>query len=150
MRPPRRKPGPPPPHPPASGLGPRTRGRSPVPLPPQAKQVAEAPIDVEVERLSADGEGVASWKGRALFVPDTVPGEAVRVVPSVKGKVQRGKLLEVLRPAPERIVPGCPLAGVCGGCDWLHLDPAAQRRERGRAGPAALERLRGRAAPAAS
>ena len=106
-------------------------------------QVADLPIDVEVERLSADGEGVASWNGRALFVPDALPGEVVRVVPSVEGKVQRGRLLEVLRPAPERIVPGCPLAGTCGGCDWLHIDPAAQRRERERAVRAALERLGG-------
>ncbi len=96
-----------------------------------------------MERLSADGEGVASWNGRALFVPDALAGEAVRVVPSVEGKVQRGRLLEVLRPAPERIAPGCPLSGTCGGCDWLHLDPAAQRRERERAVRAVLERLGG-------
>jgi len=104
---------------------------------------AEPPVEVEVERLSADGEGVASWKGRALFIPDALTGEGVRVVPSVEGKVQRGRLLEVLRRAPERIVPGCPLAGSCGGCDWLHLDPAAQRRERESAVRAALERLGG-------
>jgi 23S rRNA (uracil1939-C5)-methyltransferase len=96
-----------------------------------------------VERLSAEGEGVARWKGRALFIPDALPGEAVRVVPTVEGKVQRGRLLEVLRPAAERIVPGCPLAGTCGGCDWLHLHPGAQRREREAAVRAALERLGG-------
>jgi 23S rRNA (uracil1939-C5)-methyltransferase len=133
MRPPRRKPGPPP----------RARGPAGATPAPEAKKATDAPIDVEVERLSADGEGVASWKGRALFVPDALPGEAVRVVPAVEGKVQRGRLLEVLRPAPERIVPGCPLAGICGGCDWLHLAPAAQRRERENAVRAALERLGG-------
>ena len=107
------------------------------------KAVPQAPVDVEVNRLSADGEGVATWNGRALFVPGALPGEAVRVVPAIEGKVQRGRLLEVLRPAAERVPPGCPLAGVCGGCDWLHLDPAAQRRERERAVRAALERLGG-------
>ncbi|RPH68658.1 MAG: class I SAM-dependent RNA methyltransferase [Myxococcaceae bacterium] len=94
-----------------------------------------------MERLSADGEGVASWNGRALFVPGALPGEVVHVVPAVEGKVQRGTLLDVLRPAPARIVPGCPLAGTCGGCDWLHIDPEAQRREREKAVRAALERL---------
>ncbi|HZW89405.1 MAG TPA: class I SAM-dependent RNA methyltransferase, partial [Myxococcaceae bacterium] len=96
-----------------------------------------------MERLSVEGDGIASWKGRALFVPGALAGEAVRVVPSGEGKVQRGRLLEILRPAPERIVPGCPLSDSCGGCDWLHLDPAAQRRERERAVRAALERLGG-------
>ncbi len=103
----------------------------------------EPPVEVEVDRLSADGEGVAAWKGRALFVPGALPGERVRVVPAVEGKVQRGRLLEVLRPADTRITPGCPLAEVCGGCDWLHLSPDSQRQERARAVRAALERLGG-------
>jgi 23S rRNA (uracil1939-C5)-methyltransferase len=101
------------------------------------------PVELEVERLSADGEGVATWNERALFIPGALPGETVRVLPAVEGKVQRGRLLVVLRPVPERIVPGCPLAGTCGGCDWLHLDPDVQRRERERAVRAALERLGG-------
>jgi len=96
-----------------------------------------------VERLSAEGEGVAAWNGRALFVPGALPGERVRVVPSVEGKLQRGSLLGVVRAAPERIVPGCSLAGLCGGCDWLHLAPERQRGERERAVRAALERLGG-------
>lgn len=101
------------------------------------------PVDLEVDRLSAEGEGVSTWNGRALFIPGALPGEQVRVVPGVEGRLQRGRLLEVLRPAPERIAPGCPLAGTCGGCDWLHLAPGARRLERERAVRAALERLGG-------
>ena len=124
---------------------PRARGRTGTRGTPtsEAARVPRPPVELEVERLSADGEGVATWNGRALFVPGALPGEAVRIVPTVEGKVQRGALLEVVRPAPERIVPGCPVAEICGGCDWLHLAPAAQRRERERAVRAALERLGG-------
>jgi len=96
-----------------------------------------------VERLSADGEGVASWNGRALFVPGALPGEEVRVAPETAGKVQRASLLEVLRESPDRIAPECPLAGRCGGCDWLHLRPSAQRLAREEALAAALTRLGG-------
>lgn len=41
------------------------------------------------------------------------------------------------------MTPDCPVAGSCGGCDWLHLAPGAQRRERETAVRAALERLGG-------
>lgn len=117
--------------------------RAPPPRPRSATAPAAPPLEVDVDRLSADGEGVASWKGRALFVPGALPGERVRVAAVEDGKVQRGRLIDVLRPSPERIAPACPLAGTCGGCDWLHLAPAAQRREREVAVRAALERLGG-------
>lgn len=123
--------------PPPETLTRRLRPTRSVPNP----AASEAPIEVDVDRLSADGEGVASWNGRALFVQGALPGERVRVAPGREGKVQRGRLLEVLHPAAQRIRPGCTLAGTCGGCDWLHLDPAAQRRAREQAVLAALERL---------
>src|SRR5262249_14460760 len=122
------------------------RGRRPAPRAPREGPEAgrnASPIEVAVERLSADGEGVASWNGRALFVPGALPGEQVRVAPAVEGKVQRGALLEVLRPAPERITPGCPLAGACGGGDWFHRGPAAQRGGRERAGRSGVGRRGG-------
>ena len=33
----------------------------------------------------------------------------------------RGELLEVLEPAPERIMPRCKHFGVCGGCHYQHM-----------------------------
>jgi len=119
-----------------------TRRAPPAGPPPRPSREAP-PVEVDIDRLSADGEGVASWNGRALFVAGALPGERVRVVPGDDAKVQRGRLLEVLRVAPERVTPGCPHAGSCGGCDWLHLAPAVQRREREVAVRAALERLGG-------
>ncbi len=121
----------------------RAPGRRTAAAGPSRAREATHPVQVEVERLSADGEGVGSWNGRALFVPGALAGERVRALPSVDGKVQRGRLVEVLRPSADRVTPACPLAGTCGGCDWLHLAPASQRRERELAVRAALERLGG-------
>jgi len=84
-------------------------------------------IEVTIERLVAGGEGLARREGKALFVPGVLPGEraSVRLVESRKD-FDRAALLDVLDPSPERVTPACALAGRCGGCDWLHVDHAAQ------------------------
>jgi 23S rRNA (uracil1939-C5)-methyltransferase len=84
-----------------------------------------------VERLIAGGEGLArAADGRVVFARGGLPGETVRVAISEERRDWvRGEVTEVVVSSPERVVPPCPrrLAG-CGGCDWQHLEVAAQRR----------------------
>ncbi len=59
---------------------------------------------------------------RAVFVPFGLPGERVRIrLVEQKRGFARGELLEVLEPAPERIMPRCKHFGVCGGCHYQHM-----------------------------
>ncbi len=77
--------------------------------------------------LADDGRGVAHLDGKRLFVPDALPGESVRVIPRRRRlRHEEAQLLEVLDPAPNRVVPACPYFGRCGGCVLQHLDPDAQ------------------------
>lgn len=104
---------------------------------------AENPmIDIEITALSHSAEGIGRHDGRAIFVPFALPGETVRIdIVEEKKRFARGRLLEVLTPAPERIAPRCPhhfnlqpppgfdsntLATACGGCQLQHLGYAAQ------------------------
>jgi len=60
--------------------------------------------------------------GRALFVPFGLPGETVRVeIIEEKRAFARGRLLEVIKPSPERISPRCVHYGDCGGCHYQHM-----------------------------
>lgn len=103
-------------------------------------------VEVTVERLGLEGEGIATHQGRALFISGALPGERVRVQLEPAGKVQRGRLEELLTRSPTRRVPPCPLADRCGGCDWMHLEPGAQVLEKERLVLDALARL-GRLSP---
>ncbi len=78
-------------------------------------------VTLEIERLGQRGEGVAKLSGRAVFVPFALGGE--RVLAEVEG--ERGRLLEVLTPSPDRIAPICAHYGVCGGCAVQTLAPSA-------------------------
>ncbi|WP_316357584.1 class I SAM-dependent RNA methyltransferase [Devosia sp.] len=70
-----------------------------------------------ITSLGHKGEGVAEIDGRKVFVPLALPGETVEI--SVDG--DRGTLLGVIAPAPNRIEPFCPHFGACGGCQLQHL-----------------------------
>ena len=71
-------------------------------------------------------------------MPFTIPGERVRVRLAPRARadgVVPAELLEVVRPSPHRIAPGCPHFGPqgdglepCGGCAWQHIAYGEQLR----------------------
>lgn len=87
-------------------------------------------VEVEVGSVAHGGHCVARHQGQVLFVRHALPGETVRVrVTSVgrKARFVRADVEEVLVASTNRRVPPCPVARECGGCDWQHADPGAQR-----------------------
>jgi len=87
--------------------------------------VAELLLDID--HLDTSGDGIARHRSQTVTVPFTIPGERVRVSldPSRKGPAT---LLEVVRPSPHRVQPGCSHFGVCGGCAWQHIAYPEQLR----------------------
>jgi 23S rRNA (uracil1939-C5)-methyltransferase len=102
---------------------------------------APSPVEVTVERLGLEGEGVGTLEGRALFVPGAFPTERVLVRVEPPANVLRGRLEAVLAPSPSRRNAPCPLVERCGGCDWMQLEPSAQVLEKERLVTDALTRL---------
>lgn len=65
--------------------------------------------------------------GRAVFVPDTLPGETVEIeLIEEKRSYARGKVLDVFDPSPSRVQPFCRHFGACGGCHYQHMGYADQ------------------------
>jgi 23S rRNA (uracil1939-C5)-methyltransferase len=80
-------------------------------------------LELTIDRLGARGDGVAAGPEGTVFVPFALPGETVRV--ALQPGSDRGALIEVLAPSPERVDPVCPHFGSCGGCAVQHLRPDA-------------------------
>jgi len=80
-------------------------------------------VELQVTKLVAGGDGLAFLDGKAVFVPLALPGEKV-LASITRGKKDyaQARLLEVLEPSPQRVVPPCPIYGECGGCNLQHLD----------------------------
>lgn len=80
-----------------------------------------------IDKLALGGKGILRKDGFVLFVPFTLPQEEVEVeVTSLKKNYGEAKLLQVLKPSPERVEPHCPYFGVCGGCQLQHMSYPAQ------------------------
>ena len=89
--------------------------------------------EVEVGPVAHGGHCVARHEGRVLFVRHALPGE--RVVAEVTdgtatSRFLRADAVEVLTASKDRVQPPCAFAGPgrCGGCDWQHATPGAQRK----------------------
>jgi 23S rRNA (uracil1939-C5)-methyltransferase len=88
---------------------------------------------VTVEKMAAGGDSIARLDdGRVVFVRGALPGERVRVhVHTSKRDFAKGDAVEIVEPAPGRVVPPCPaLADGCGGCGWQHVHPSQQLRSK--------------------
>ena len=85
----------------------------------------------EIGPVAHGGHCVARHEGRVVFVRHALPGETVvvEVTEDRGGSFCRGDAVTVESPSPDRVVPPCPVAhpGGCGGCDFQHATPAAQR-----------------------
>ncbi|MEL7071025.1 MAG: 23S rRNA (uracil(1939)-C(5))-methyltransferase RlmD [Cyanobacteria bacterium J06581_3] len=84
-------------------------------------------IKVEITDLSNGGDGVGRWEERVVFVPNTVPGDEMRVkLTKVKPTHGLGKPAGIVTPSPERVRPACIVADKCGGCQWQQVSYLAQ------------------------
>ncbi|MGO7896830.1 class I SAM-dependent RNA methyltransferase [Rhizobium ruizarguesonis] len=81
---------------------------------------------VTIEKLGAQGDGIASSAGGPVYVPFSLPGETVAIA-RVKSQ---GTIMSITTPSPDRQEPPCRhfgpdgLNGTCGGCTLQHMADA--------------------------
>jgi len=77
---------------------------------------------LSIERLAADGRGIAFNEGRTWFVQGALAGEQVDVrVLAAHGKVVEARTERVIVASAQRREPPCPYVERCGGCTVQHL-----------------------------
>ena len=72
---------------------------------------------------TAQGQGIARIEGCAVFVPNAVVGEKCLVrIETAKKTWAAGKITQILERSDHRVNRLCPVAKLCGGCDFWHID----------------------------
>ncbi|MFD3442872.1 class I SAM-dependent RNA methyltransferase [Streptomyces sp. NPDC058685] len=115
---------------------------------PESSLVGEE-YEVEVGPVAHGGHCIArTEEGRVLFVRHTLPGEKVvaRITEGEEdSRFLRADAVRIIDASKDRIEAPCPYSGPgnCGGCDWQHAKPGAQRRLKGEVIAEQLQRLAG-------
>jgi 23S rRNA (uracil1939-C5)-methyltransferase len=82
------------------------------------------PEIVRINRIGLRGDGIAETPAGLVFVPFALPGEKV----AIERDGERGRLIDIVAPSPERAAAICPHFGLCGGCS-LQMMPLPATRE---------------------
>ena len=101
-------------------------------------------IELTIDTLGSEGQGIGRHEGYAVFVPFALPGETVRVhIIKATSSYAVGKLLSVSKASPCRTEAECPQFGRCGGCSLMHLSYAEQLEYKRTLVSSALTRIGG-------
>ena len=97
-----------------------------------------------ISSYTAEGLGVAKIDGYAVFVPNAVSGEVCKIRIEAVGKTYaHGKIVEILERSPHRVNRDCPVAKLCGGCNFWHMDYEEECRAKADRVKQALNRIGG-------
>ncbi|MBQ3793438.1 MAG: class I SAM-dependent RNA methyltransferase, partial [Lachnospiraceae bacterium] len=74
-------------------------------------------IEVIIEDVGTEGEGIGKIDGFPFFVKDAVVGDRITAkVMKAKKNYAYARLEKILEPSPARVEPKCPCSRACGGC----------------------------------
>ncbi|MBO4559946.1 MAG: 23S rRNA (uracil(1939)-C(5))-methyltransferase RlmD [Lachnospiraceae bacterium] len=82
---------------------------------------------IEITDLGSEGEGIGRFDGMPFFIKGAIPGDTVLAgVTKMKKTYGYARIVKLLNPSPDRVLPECSIAGRCGGCQLQHMSYAAQ------------------------
>ena len=85
--------------------------------------------ETTVTDYTTEGQGIAHIDGITVFIPNAIVGERVRVrIETLRKTWAAGKITEILEKSPHRVSRECPVAKLCGGCDFWHMDYTEETR----------------------
>src|SRR5690242_2707804 len=94
----------------------------------RADRTATDEVELVTTAMGGQGDAVAEWRGKRVFVPFALPGERVRArLRAAAGGELAATDVEILEAAPDRITPACRHFGTCGGCALQHWAEPAYR-----------------------
>lgn len=88
-------------------------------------------INIEIEKLSLGGSGIAKHQGLVIFIPYSVPGDVLKIkIVEKKKNFAKAEIVEIIKAGPSRVQAPCHYYEKCGGCNWQHIEYSEQLRQK--------------------
>jgi len=98
-------------------------------------RVTPITLSATIAELAPGGDAVAvtelGGERRAIFVPGLLVGEVARLAVDLSTRPARGRVVELVKASPDRVIPACAHVATCGGCDFMHASQAARLKHHG-------------------
>jgi len=79
-------------------------------------------MKLEIRKAGINGEGIAYYRHKPVFIEGCFPGEIVVCKISEQGNYYTGELLKILKRSEKRMHSPCPYSHQCGGCALIELE----------------------------
>jgi 23S rRNA (uracil1939-C5)-methyltransferase len=80
-------------------------------------------LELTIDDLAFGGRGVARLNDFVWFVKQGIPGQKVSAkITKIKKGYGEARVHEIISPSPDQVSPPCPYFGICGGCQFQHLE----------------------------
>ena len=100
--------------------------------------------EAEIVDYTFEGQGIAKVEGCTVFVPNAIVGEICRIRIEKAAKTwASGKIVEIIERSEHRINRACPVAKLCGGCAFHHMDYEEETRMKAERVRTCLNRIGG-------
>lgn len=101
-------------------------------------------VEITIEDIGVNGEGIGKIDGYALFVKDALIGDRIEAkITKAKKNYAYARLMKILEPSPDRVEAKCPVARQCGGCQIQELSYEKQLKFKEKKVRGNLERIGG-------
>lgn len=84
-------------------------------------------IELKIEDMGIDGEGIGKYEGMTFFVKDALIGDLIHArITKLKKNYGYARVEEIIQSSQWRVEPQCDLHKRCGGCQIQAMDYSAQ------------------------
>lgn len=80
-------------------------------------------IVVDIKRIGINGEGIAYYLRKTVFIKNALPDEIVKIkITKDSSNFFEGEIIKFIKQSEYRVKPFCNQYDICGGCQLQHLD----------------------------